>query len=76
MAKLNYRDGDGFDKHLEAKRYRIIRFFSPDYVARHPGPATKPVTNKTGLTLEEAQEHCQRDDTRLEGEWFDGYSEE
>lgn len=28
-----------------------------------------------GLTLEEAQEHCQRDDTRGDG-WFDGYTEE
>tara|TARA_A100001037_G_scaffold305961_1_gene348275 strand:- start:1173 stop:1325 length:153 start_codon:yes stop_codon:yes gene_type:complete len=30
---------------------------------------------KTGLTLEEAQEHCQRDDTSGEG-WFDGYTKE
>jgi hypothetical protein len=30
---------------------------------------------KTGLTLEEAQEHCQRDDTHGDG-WFDGYDEE
>jgi hypothetical protein len=30
---------------------------------------------KTGLSLEEAQEHCQRDDTRGDG-WFDGYTEE
>jgi hypothetical protein len=28
-----------------------------------------------GLTLEEAQEHCQREDTHGEG-WFDGYAEE
>jgi hypothetical protein len=32
-------------------------------------------TVKRGLTLEEAQEHCQRDDTRGDG-WFDGYTEE
>ena len=30
---------------------------------------------KTGLTLEEAQEHCQRYDTCGEG-WFDGYTKE
>lgn len=28
-----------------------------------------------GLTLEQAQEHCQRDDTHGDG-WFDGYKEE
>lgn len=30
---------------------------------------------KTGLTLEEAQEHCEREDTHGNG-WFDGYTEE
>ncbi len=28
-----------------------------------------------GLTLEQAQAHCQRDDTHGDG-WFDGYVEE
>ena len=30
---------------------------------------------KTGLTLEEAQEHCRCSSTRGE-DWFDGYMEE
>ena len=30
---------------------------------------------KTGLTPEEAQEHCRREDTHGEG-WFDGYESE
>lgn len=47
------------------KTYKIIRF-------RFEG---KNRTIKKGLTLEEAQEHCQRDDTKGDG-WFDGYTEE
>lgn len=36
---------------------------------------------ETGLTLEEAQDHCSRDDTSEKDEngdvvWFDGYTEE
>jgi|TARA_R100000081_G_C4794907_1_gene160162 hypothetical protein len=45
--------------------YKIIRF-------RFEG--TSRVIKK-GLTLQEAQEHCSRDDTRGDG-WFDGYAEE
>ena len=30
---------------------------------------------QTGLSLEEAQEHCQQEDTHGPG-WFDGYTEE
>jgi hypothetical protein len=30
---------------------------------------------KSGLTLDEAQEHCQREDTHGDG-WFEGYTEE
>ena len=47
------------------KTYKIIRF-------RFEG---KNRTIKKGLTLEEAQEHCQRDDTKGAG-WFDGDTEE
>lgn len=49
--------------------YKIIRFYKED---GFPGPARETI--KTGLTLEEAQEHCQREDTRGKG-WFDGYEE-
>lgn len=45
--------------------YKIIRF-------RYDG--NKRVI-KRGLSLEEAQAHCKRDDTRGEG-WFDGYEED
>ena len=60
--------------------YKVIRFFQ----------STSNKVIKTGLTLEEAQEHC--DDletssntcthaapkliTKHHGPWFDGYSEE
>ena len=46
--------------------YKIIRF-------RFEG---KDRVIKRGLTLEEAQAHCRRDDTRKEGVWFDGYDKE
>jgi hypothetical protein len=45
--------------------YKIIRF--------RFGRETQTI--KTGLTLEEAQAHCQDDETRGDG-WFDGYTEE
>jgi len=47
------------------KTYKIIKFTfngSPRLITR-------------GLTLEEAQAHCSRDDTHGEG-WFHGYEEE
>ena len=46
----------------EPRIYRTIRF-------RLNG---KPRTLRNGLTLSEAQAHCERDDTRGPG-WFDGY---
>lgn len=64
----------------KAKTYKVIRFFNnaPNIVI------------KTGLTLEEAQEHCNNPETssrtakglvehtltRNFGQWFDGYEEE
>jgi hypothetical protein len=42
--------------------YKIMRF-------RREGGST---VVQTGLTLEQAQAHCQREDTHGDG-WFDGY---
>lgn len=47
--------------------YKIVRFFRDDSSLNR--------TVKRGLTLEEAQTWCRRDDTRAEG-WFDGYTED
>ena len=49
--------------------YKIIRFY-------HPSLDKNSEVIKEGLTLEQAQEHCQREDTREEGVYFDGYNEE
>ena len=49
--------------------YKIVRFYAP-----HKNRENE--VRKRGLTLEEAQEHCQREDTHEAGEWFDGYTEE
>jgi len=50
--------------------YSITRFYAPHI-------NKDSYTVKTGLTLEEAQEHCQDDSTACpDGEWFDGYNAE
>ena len=53
--------------------YKIIRMYRDDNKASR--------TIKKGLSLEEAQEHCSRDDTqKLDASgsaiWFDGYYSE
>jgi hypothetical protein len=45
--------------------FKIIRFRQDD----------ESETLVRGLTLDQAQAHCQRDDTHGEG-WFDGYQAE
>ncbi len=47
--------------------YKIVRFYAP-----HLGNQKRQVI-KTGLTLDEAQEHCNDPKTKKEGEWFDGF---
>ena len=47
--------------------YKIVRFYQ-DMDRRNRVMAR-------GLTLEEAQAHCQREDTHGDG-WFDGYDED
>ena len=49
----------------DEKTYSIIRF--------HKGGGR--ITQKTGLTLEEAKEHCNDPDTAGDG-WFDGFESE
>jgi hypothetical protein len=46
--------------------YKIVRFYRDGRNRR---------TIQKGLTLEQAQAHCEREDTAGEG-WFDGYTED
>jgi hypothetical protein len=50
--------------------YSIVRFHAD---SNHPDH--RKVID-TGLTLDEAQAHCQDEDSRESGVWFDGYTEE
>lgn len=52
----------------DEESYKIVRFWLDPDKGRE--------TIQTGLTLDEAQEHCQRGDTKEEGVWFDGYESE
>ena len=48
------------------EKYMIVRFFSKE------GKKSKIISK--GLSLEEAKAHCQREETRKAGIWFDGYT--
>ena len=49
--------------------YKITKMYAP-----HINKPNKTIM--TGLSLEEAREHCQDPKTKKEGEWFDGYDKE
>jgi len=49
--------------------YEIVRFYSPNQ-------NKESEVIKTGLTLEEAQDHCDDETTRVNGVYFDGYRKE
>lgn len=49
--------------------YCIVRIYAP-----HLNLASEVMQRH--LTLEQAQAHCRREDTHVEGEYFDGYDQE
>ena len=51
------------------ERYKIVRYYAPSL-------NRKKRTIKTGLTLEQAQAHCNNPKTRKEGVYFDGYEKQ
>ena len=71
MFGPQFVSGEQLDKEwaLDEPTYRIKRFCFDESSPEHH----KVI--ETGLTLDEAQEHCQRPDTHGDG-WFDGYEEE
>lgn len=54
---------------MRERTYKIIRYYAPDMKRDNE-------VISIGLTLEEAQEHCNDPDTHEKGKWFDGYVEE
>ncbi len=58
------------DSLIEEDSYQIRRFYAD---SNHPDHH-KVIA--TGLTLEEAQNHCNSPATHEEGVWFDGYDKE
>lgn len=51
------------------KTYKIVRFYYPDLNRENR-------TIQKGLTLDEAQAHCNDDSTKKADLYFDGYTEE
>jgi hypothetical protein len=55
---------------MKNKTYKIIRFY------RNSDHKNHMKIMKRGLSLAEAQQHCQDERTKKCGVWFDGYGEE
>jgi len=57
------------NKGVMVDNYKIVRYYAPSQ--------NKPNrTIKTGLTLEQAQAHCNDPKTHKEGVYFDGYAKQ
>lgn len=54
---------------MDEPTYKIIRYYAPELKRDNE-------VIDIGLTLEEAQEHCDDPETKEKGKWFDGYVEE
>lgn len=54
---------------MDEDTYEIFRSY-------HPSLNKPTEVIKSGLTLDEAKEHCSDPDTHVEGEYFDGYRKE
>ncbi len=52
---------------MSKKKYKIVRFFK--------GKPHKNKVVKSGVSLDEGREHCEREDTRG-WNWFDGFMED
>jgi hypothetical protein len=66
QADVDAQIADGAD-HRE-RTYELVRMYHPSLQRR-----ARRLPGGDGLTLAEARAHCQREDTRKDGEWFDGY---
>lgn len=52
---------------MKKTQYKIIKFFKN---------GRKSKILEKNLTLEEAKRYCNREDTKKEGEWFCGFTEQ
>ena len=57
---------------MEVKHYENLQ----DYTFFYPSTGLENRVILEGVTLEQAQEHCQDDATKEEGVYFDGYTAE